>query len=210
MFIYNKKIQQFDLVPKFNFYVDFTDLLVSFSPEIIREMNISTIMSNPKYSEVILDFNKVMANFPTILKDFDFINTSLIVKSSNIPGLTMSYNEFNTGPKKTSGNINDVTIDDLSIEFYKEDRNLANTLYYNWISLAMDLNSGAKRPRNYYEKTISIYIFNRYGNPVEFIKFFGCIPKDLSKDKLDVSERNFIDDGILTVTINNGMEKTLF
>jgi hypothetical protein len=210
MFIYNKKIQQFDLIPKYNFYVDFTDLLVSFGPEVIKEMGISSSMSNPRYSDIEIDFIKIIAEFPTILKDFDFINTSLIVRSANLPGLSLSYNEFNTGPKKTAGNVGSVITDDLVIDFYKEDRNLANTLYYNWISLAINLENGTKRPRDFYEKTISIYIFNRYGKPVEFSKYFGCIPKDLTKDKLDVTERNFIDDGSMTLVVNNGMDRTFF
>ena len=122
----------------------------------------------------------------------------------------MGYGDYTTGLLKSKTNVTGITITDMTIEFYRDTRSLAKQLFYNWLQLAVDLETGCKRPRNYYEKNIGVFIFDRKGEPVEKTTYFGCCPAEINPEKLDVNERNLMDENMLTIHVNNGFERTTF
>jgi hypothetical protein len=188
--------------------VDFTDFVTSVSIENMALIDLATIGAG--LTEANARFKSLVASIPSTVKGFNFVDTALSVKSINSPEVTLGYKTYDVAGMTVKGYVNELTIPDITIEFYKETQNFLKTMYYNWISLAVDLNSGAKRPRNFYEKTIGIYIFDRMGLPVETARYYGCCPTELNSDKFDAGERNFLEEGSLTLAVNNGYEKTIF
>jgi hypothetical protein len=205
--------RQFDIPPKHNFFVDLYDFLFAISPEnlISIQSSLFLISGSQNGQKLVEDFTKVQANVTSYITNLQLIfNSSQVVKSITPPELSVNYTEYNTGIIKTKGNVTNVAINDLVIEFYRDTKGLAKQLYYNWLQLAFDFQTGCKRPRNFYEKNIGIFIFDRNGEPVEKTTYYGCCPAEISPEKLDVNERNLMDENVLTIHVNNGFERITY
>lgn len=206
--------KQFDIIPKYNYYVDFSDFFFAISPENLASISLAIgklPTDNEMSSTISADLGKLQSNVASYITNTDLVlNSSILVKSVTPPELTVEYTSFTSGAMKSKGNVSEMNINDMSIDFYRDTKGLAKQMYYAWLQLAIDFETGCKRPRNYYEKNIAVFVFDRKGEPVEETRYFGCCPVEINSDKLDANERTLLEENTLQIHVNNGFERITF
>lgn len=196
-----KKLVRMDLVPQYNFYVDFTGTVASLiqtaTNYISKYPNDKNIF--PYLSELLNELSK------------DSIGLSFQVKRAVLPDIMITGSDEELGGMKvnmlTSASIG--AANNLQIETHVATNNLMYKLYYLWINIMMDLKTNARRPRKTYEAPIKIFIYDRLGVTVQERTYNGCSPRSTNDLNFDSESTTYLASQTFTFKINNGMEINL-
>ncbi|MGE5863220.1 MAG: hypothetical protein ACM31H_05555 [Nitrososphaerales archaeon] len=175
-----RPLKRFELIPKDKFEVSFADLTNS-----------------------LLFINNI--NLPQIFSDAPLLTS--LVKSVELPIVTIKDDPVNIGSTVIS-NISSIDIDELTILFYIDSKNIAEKMYYEWIGKMFDLKTNTKNPRLIYERNIFVDVYDRFGNsPIRKYTFYNCSPRNPGqKIRLDYEEEGYLEAIPITFNVNNGVK----
>lgn len=185
----------FNLIPKYNFLVDFSD-------------TISQLIINMGFYQQYYP-NDATSIVNTVLKlgvlVDNIIDLMFVVKSIELPEIVIDSEELKIGTIPLTRIKGAQLNGDLVIEFRSDDLNMARKLYYTWIQILVDPKTNAGKPRLITEADITVFIYNRIGILVEKRIYHNCKPVSIDKLRYDVDETGFQDSIVMTFKCNNGM-----
>jgi len=196
-----RKIKSFELVPDWNFFVDFTVTVAALQQQIVNYININ------KFGDVEGELAEI-SGIADKLGAFDLSALSLSVKTITAPdidviGQTVNLGGINIDVADTlqMGNGNSLTM-----TFYATTGEILPKFYYLWLSIMFNFAEDYKRPKGTYEAPISIYIYNRVNQLICKRTYNACSPRSLIDRIFDASETKYLDPTNISFRVNGGVE----
>ena len=191
-----KNIPKFNLVPKGNFFIDFTSTIAMLINNITEYKNVYTKDTN---SDILLS--------QLITLQSTITNVMFEVKAMDIPDIGVSVEEVDIGSTKIWRRTGIQFSTDLQIEFFSTTMNWVRKLFYCWLQCQFDLATNTSKPRLYSEADIDVYIYDRTRLfVVEHRTYKGCFPISVERQRFDTMEYDYQMGIPIIFKINNGMD----
>jgi hypothetical protein len=178
MFNKTTLIRRFELVPKWNFKINFDFSPISFLSDDFIALNIIEL-------------------------HLEGFKTAIQPKSIDVPGLAFDTETYPLGPYQIKYPTN-VVFDDIPIDFYYDTNGNIEKFYSLWQSLMSDFNTGAKYPRSYYEANIKVDILDRRDKPCYTYTFFKCYPVSRDRIQYNYQDQDYVDTFVINFKVNGG------
>lgn len=170
----------FELIPKYNFSVDFT--------------SISTILSKTDFSIEVSSSNTLF-DVAVKLKGVKLYDFSIEAGTAiTLPNSTANY------PSKINYNGN------ISLTFYADTSAISGRIYYAWIeSMYYNMKEGLMNPPKDWLAEIPIHIYNRNGKLIQKRIYYDCYPTAISSNDYDKSSTEYQEDITIDLTVTGGL-----